>query len=211
MPTEMTAVKYAKNITHALLIELTLDDTTYYISNAYKPITEGNVTYSSLGAFLGLSNITEDLKTTNGDVQITLTGIPTSDNYLSTILTAPIKGGTVKIYRAFFDNYEIIAGQKYLRYQGIITNFAIDETENFINGELNSSISVVCASLNNLLENKVVGQRTNGSDRRKYYPGDVSFDRVKDLQNTQFDFGRKSTEAGVVYIGSVPVRFPVQK
>lgn len=210
MPTEMTAVKYAKNITHALLIELTLDDTTYYISNAYKPITEGNVTYSSLGAFLGLSNITEDLKTTNGDVQITLTGIPTADNYLSTILTAPIKGGTVKIYRAFFDNYEIIAGQKYLRYQGIITNFAIDETENFINGELNSSISVVCASLNNLLENKVVGQRTNGSDRRKYYPGDVSFDRVKDLQNTQFDFGRKSTEAGVVYIGSVPIRLPAK-
>jgi hypothetical protein len=42
-----------------------------------------------------------------------------------------------------------------------------------------------------VLENKVTGQRTNGTDRNRFYPTDISFDRVKTLQNTSFDFGKK--------------------
>lgn len=181
------------SISHAVFIDLTLDDTTYYISNAYKPITIGANTYTELGAFLGVSTITEDIKTTNGDITISLSGIPSDANYMNIVLGSPIKGGDVVIRRAFFDinTLEQIPGAVYERYRGIITNFAIQEDTSFITGELVNSISVSCASINSLLSTRVSGQRTNGSDRRRYYPGDISFDRVKELQNTQFDFGRE--------------------
>ena len=202
MTTNILALDAENDITHGLFIDLTLDATTYRISNVYKPITIDGYLYTALGAFLSIGSITEDLRTTNGDVQITLSGIPTNDNYLATVLTTPIKGGTVKVRRAFFNKnsseilVESSTSQVFLRYQGIITNFAIEEQEDLIKGELSNTIGLICASLNSLLENKVSGQRTNGSDRRKHYPGDISFDRVKDLANTQFDFGREPTAYG---------------
>jgi hypothetical protein len=42
-----------------------------------------------------------------------------------------------------------------------------------------------------VLQNKISGQRTNSTDRKRYFPGDISFDRVADLTNTSFDFGKK--------------------
>jgi hypothetical protein len=214
----MLAIDAENDVTHALFMDLTLGNVTYYLSNAYKPVTIDGNSYTALGAFIGIGSITEDLRTTNGDVQITLTGIPTDDNYLATVLTTPIKGGQVKVRRAFFDKntlairYDGPDPQVYLRYQGIITNFAIDEEQNILTGDLNNSVSIICASLNSLLENKVAGQRTNGSDRRKYYPGDISFDRVKDLAFTQFDFGRKSNAtASEIFFGNYLTRQPVQK
>jgi hypothetical protein len=129
------------------------------------------------------------------------------------ILLNPIKGGTIQIRRAFFDpeTQQALAGEVYLRYKGVITNYAIDETTNFLNGELTNQITVTCASINTLLENRIRGQRTNGTDRRRFYPGDISFDRVKELQNVSFDFGREYT-GGQGYGGGGgpggPGRFP---
>ena len=64
------------NIKHALLIDLEIDNTTYYISNAYKAITYNSNSYTECGALLQVGQFTEDIKTTNGDVQVTLSGIP---------------------------------------------------------------------------------------------------------------------------------------
>lgn len=208
MATTITAVQGTR-ISHAVFIDLTLNDTTYYISSAYQPITVNGNVYTELGALLQVSDITENLKTTNGDVTISLSGIPSQANYMSLVLNTPIKGGSVEIRRVFFDpdTLEALPGQEYLRYRGIIINYSIEEQTDFINGELTNSISVSCASYNKLLENKVVGQRTNGTDRKKFYPGDISFDRVKDLQNTDFDFGKKYT-GGNGYGGSSYPQYP---
>jgi len=106
-----------------------------------------------------------------------------------------IKGGNVVVKRGFFDvdDLSLNSGDVYERYRGIITNFSIGEDTSFISGELVNSVTITCASINALLENKVTGQRTNGTDRKKFYPGDISFDRVKDLMNTDFDFGKEYT------------------
>lgn len=190
MSTTISAVSGQNKISHAMFIDLTLDTTTYYISSAYKPITIDGNNYNQLGYLLQAGSITDDLKTTNGDVIISLSGIPTT--LLTQFLTAPIKGGAVTIKRGFFgtDTYEIISGQVYTRYKGIITNYTIEETMDVLTGDRTHTIAVTCASLNTLLENKVSGQRTNSSDRNRFYPGDISFDRVKELQNTSFDFGK---------------------
>lgn len=190
------------SISHAIFIDLTLNanftPVTYYISSAYKPITIGGNTYTELGAFLQLSSITDDLKVTNGDLQIQLSGIPSDANYMDIVLSYPIKGGNVVVRRGFFDTNTMqpIPGAVYERYRGIITNFIVEETTNFIDGNLDNSITVSCASINTVLENKVAGQRTHSTDRNRFYPGDISFDRVKDLQSTSFDFGKEFTGGG---------------
>jgi len=195
MATNIPAVQDETNITHAVFLDLTLGGTTYRISSAYSQVAIDGYQYLPSGAFLQISDLAEDLKTTNGDIQVSLSGIPAEYNYMNLVLNTQIKGGTVKIRRAFFDpvTQQALAGEVYLRYQGVITNFSVDETTNFLNGELTNQITVSCASINTLLENRVRGQRTNGTDRRRFYPGDISFDRVKDLQNVSFDFGKEYT------------------
>jgi len=55
------------------------------------------------------------------------------------------------------------------------------------------SIAVKVASINTILENREAGQRTSPIDRRKFEPGDETFDRVPELHNVGFDFGREFT------------------
>jgi hypothetical protein len=54
----------ATSIKHCLLIDIVVNTTTYYISNAYSPITYNGNTYSQLGHFMSMSEIQDDLKIT---------------------------------------------------------------------------------------------------------------------------------------------------
>jgi len=178
------------DIKHCLLIDLTIDATTYYISNAYKRLTYGGNTYTELGSFLQMGDITEDLKTTNGDVVIALSGV-INDN-VTYVLNNNIKGGNITIQRAFLDDSYAITNA-YQRYKGIVTNWAIEEDEDLIESTITNTVSITTASINTILENRISGQRTNSVDRNKFYPGDGTFDRVQKLHNVNFDFGREYT------------------
>ena len=197
MSTSIPQVTDVNNIIHCMLIDLTLGSTTYYLSSAYKPVSYNGNSYTELGSFLSVGSLTEDIKTTNGDIALSLSGIPSEADYMSTVLTTPIKGGSVKIARAFFDdNYSYNASNVYGRYSGVITNFNISEDEDFLQGKLNNTITVTCASINTILENKVTGQRTSLTGRQQHYPTDTTFSRVSDLENVQFDFGRDYSYSG---------------
>jgi len=194
MATTIAPVDGTFNVKHAMLVDLNLTSNVYYVSTAWKPVTYNTNTYTELGAFLSISDMTEDIKTINGDITLQLTGIPSNQDYMAEVLTTPIKGGEVTVYRAFFnDDYSLDSGNVFQRFKGIITNFAIEETENILEGSLTSTIGISCASINTILENKVSGQRTAPVDRDKFYPGDQTFYRVPELQNVQFDFGREYT------------------
>tara|TARA_R100001460_G_scaffold38649_1_gene73176 strand:+ start:10762 stop:11403 length:642 start_codon:yes stop_codon:yes gene_type:complete len=191
MATTITPVQQ-DHISSCLLVDLTLDGTTYYISGAYKPVTYNSNTYTELGSFLQVSEFQEDIRTTNGDISLTLSGIPSEQNYLSLILTTPVKGGNISVYRGFYDTttHELDTSQVYKRFQGVITNFAIQE--DFTPGStLTNSVTVTCASINAILENKINGQRTNPDDRDRLFPSDAVFDRVPQLYNISFDFGKE--------------------
>tara|TARA_R110001606_G_scaffold177360_1_gene323831 strand:+ start:96 stop:764 length:669 start_codon:yes stop_codon:yes gene_type:complete len=192
MTTTISPVDGTVNIKHALLIKLTLGPTVYYLSSAYKPITYGGNTYTELGAFLQLSNLTEDIKMTNGDISLSLSGIPSQADYMNQVLTTPIKGGEVTINRAFFnDDYTVDAANVFQRFKGIITNFGIDETVDTLAGKSTNTIGITCASINTILENRISGQRTSLQDREKFYTGDLTFNRVSVLNGVAFDFGRE--------------------
>tara|TARA_R110001632_G_scaffold59286_2_gene144266 strand:- start:766 stop:1413 length:648 start_codon:yes stop_codon:yes gene_type:complete len=183
------------NIKHCLLIDLQIDGTTYYISNAYKAITYNSNSYTECGAFLQIGQFSEDIKTTNGDISITLSGIPSNIDYIQTILSANIKGGTCKVYRAFFDdNYAVT--NVYQRFSGVITNYSISEDENILDSKITNSVGISVASINTLLENRISGQRTNPTDRKEFFSTDNTFGRVPELHNVNFDFGKEYTGGG---------------
>jgi len=176
------AASYASgsDIAHGLFIDLQLGDTTYYISNVYDAITVNSNQYTALGDFLFVENFVEDYKTTEGTLEISLSGIPNSIDFISLIQGSKIKGGEVSVRRVFFDVDTLvpISGEEYLRYKGVISNFNIDENTNFIAGQSTNTLVFTISSVYTILGKKITGQRTNAADRRRFYPGDSSFDNV---------------------------------
>ena len=201
MSTSIPAVQ-GTNIAPVTLIDLDLDGNVYYISDAYKSFTVGGNAYSELGAFLSISNIDDNLRVTNGDLNITLSGIPSSStgsevNYLNIILTSPVKGGNVTIKRAFYDtSTDLLQTDVYTRFKGVITNFATQEAFNFITKENDYAVTVTVASINTVLQNTVRGQKTDPTDRHRFFPDDDCFNRIPDIYNTPFDFGKEYSASG---------------
>jgi len=183
------------NIKHCLLIDLEVNETVYYISNAYAPVTYLGNTYTQLGHFMGIGDIQDDLKATNNQLSLTLSGIPPDDgspNYMSVVLNSNLKGSKIRIYRAFFDiatgNYD--ATQVYLRFDGYISNYSLNENWDQDNLLVSNSIGIQCSNVHAIMEKQYGGRRTNDADQQYWFPGDTGMYRVKTLSDSQFDFGK---------------------
>ena len=185
------------NIAPITLIDLQLGANVYYLSSNWKPVTVDSNDYSELGAFLSVSNIDDNLKYNANDLSLTLSGIPSGENYLQQILENPVKGGNVVLKRAFVDSTtQEITGDVYTRFKGVITNFKIDEQVNILSKQMDYAVTVTLASQLTVLSNKVTGQRTNPEDRKRLFSADRSFNRIPILYNTSFDFGKEYVSGG---------------
>lgn len=204
MTTTIQAVN-SNVIEHGVLIDLTLDDITYHISNCYKDIIHAGNTYQALAGFLSVSDIQNNISNSSEELQLGLSAIPS--NYIEEILGKPIKGGSIQIYRAFFDykTEEVLSGEIYKRFSGVITNFAVNEDTNISgqDADITHTITIIASNVMGVLENKVSGRRTNRQDYQvnwaeTYFTtaivNDPSLDRVETLHNASFDFGRKYQE-----------------
>jgi hypothetical protein len=193
MTTNIPALQ-GTTIKHCLLVDIILNDTTYYLSNASIPLTYSGHVYSQLGSFMGMSEVQDDLKATNNQISIQLTGLPTGDgapSYMSIALNSNLKGSKILIRRAFFNgagNYD--PTQVYLRFDGYVSNFSLNENWDQDNKITTNTISLQCSNVHAILEKKYSGRRTNETDQQFWYPGDISMYRVKVLSDTQFDFGK---------------------
>ena len=118
----MTALN-GPQIRHAEFVQLTLPSATYTFCNAAQAITVSGITFSGLGAFLQLSDVQRDIKSTSDDVSVSLTGIDPSK--IAIILGSEIKGSMLEIWRGFLDsNNQIITSptlQFFKRYKGIVS------------------------------------------------------------------------------------------
>lgn len=194
MTTNIPAVQESR-IKHGLLVDITVNTTTYRISNLYAPITYNGNTYTQLGHFMGTSDITDDLKATNNQITITLSGIPPDNsdpNYMSIVLNSNIKGSRVQIYRIFFDptTYQIKDNTAYQRFNGYISNYALNENWDQDNKLVTNTISIQCSSVHAVMEKQYSGRRTNDSDQKYWYPTDTGMYRVKIISDSSFDFGK---------------------
>ena len=186
MSTTITAVENT-SITHATIVRIDTGTEVYRITNIYSPITYNNETYLPLGNLMATSDILDDISASNADMTISLSGI--DQDAISLVLATPIKGSAVQVYRVFLDasSGQPLANQIYLRYDGYVTSFSINE--NWGSGDNTQTVGIVCASTNSLLEKQITGRYTKPTDQKRFYPGDTSMDRIVALNRTTFDFG----------------------
>jgi hypothetical protein len=161
--------------------------------NAAGPVTVNGIRYAGYGTYLGVSEIQQDMKASSVDIKISLSGLDI--NVVSLILSSPVKGSTVKIWRGFLDannQIETIGGvqQFFQRYQGIINNVAINENFDDQKRERTVVCIVSCASMRLVLDSRLAGIKTNPSNWRFLYPNDTSMDRVPVIASTYFNFGQ---------------------
>jgi hypothetical protein len=195
----MSAVNNTR-IEYGVLIDLTLNNIEYNISNCYTAVSYNNKTYTALAGFLDVSEIQSNLANATDEIQVSLSAIPS--NYLAATLDTQIKGGHIAIYRAFFDydTQEVITGQIHKRFEGIVSNYSVQENldVNGQGGDVTHTITIIASSIMGVLENRISGRRTNKQDFSIVYTelgntADKSMDNVEALFNSSFDFGRPYT------------------
>lgn len=190
---------------HCMLIDLEINDTTYRISNAYNPITYNGEIYTQLGHLLNMTEIQDELRPSNNQISLNLTGLPPDDgepNYMSIALNSNLKGSRVRIYRAFFNNLgQYDPAAVYLRFSGYVNNFSLSDNWDQDSRTTANSIAIQCSSIHAIMEKTYTGRRTNENDQIKWFPGDRGMYRVKSLADTQFDFGKPyvATSSGSTY------------
>jgi uncharacterized membrane protein YgcG len=192
MATTITPVVGATDIQTVMFIELgPIEGTTYYLANTYKPYTVGTVTYTSLGSLVGMTDIKDEIRVSNGDIGVVFSGIPTDQDYINLVLNSKVKGAPIKISRGFIDNNGNLEGNTiYTRFEGIIHNYSIQESRTEFSKDAYHSVTLQCSNINNILENRIAGRKTNEEGMKEYYPNDSSWDRVATLMSTAFDFGK---------------------
>lgn len=156
------------------------------------PYVINGETYLGMGKLMGLSASTSEIRTSSGEFNITLSGIPNSSVY--EIVNSRIKGCPVRIYRVLFDpvtNEKIdIPGNPMAKYRGFVNNYSLQEEYDSQSRTSSNSILLVCNSAIDVLQNKVTGRKTNPASQKKFYSSDLCMDRVPTLENATFDFGK---------------------
>lgn len=229
-----------QNVEHCLLMKITINGLAdpLYLSTGYRSFNFdagdglGSKQYQPLGGFLGISDIQNTLQNAADELTVTLTGI--EDSYIAAILSPQfqIKGGDIKIYRAFLGTNGLpytntgyptpatattfnLNWNCFPRFIGRIVNYAINENLDATptSTNINYNISIICSSIFGILENKISGRRTNTRDYQIKYNEeffssgnailtDPSMDNVQALFNANFDFGKKYTAPSTSSTGS---------
>jgi len=144
--------------------------------------------YQNLGNLMNVTATSSELRTSSNSVTIALSGIPNSA--ISEIVNSKIKSAPVDIFRGYFDATTggAIAGVQG-RFRGFVNNYSLQEDYDVDSRTASNTIILECASTIDILSRKTSGRRTNPESMKRFYPTDVSFDRVPTLENTTFDFG----------------------
>lgn len=159
-----------------------------YLSDYHTDVTIGGNLYTNLGTFLGVTAPTSELKASRSQIVVSLSGIPTGA--VTNILTQEIKGSSVQLFRGFFNptTHALLdlspSSNPVSQFKGIVTNYAVSDEYDNIDGTATTTISLTCNSMVEVLEKKVSGRRTNSNDF-----ADKSMDRVRALATSNFNFG----------------------
>jgi hypothetical protein len=186
------------NIQQALFVYINVPDygplrmSTYDVPISITEDDGQSYTYSPNGILLTVSEFNNELKPSKNDVTISLAAIDQA--FVAGMMNYALKGSEVVIRRAFFNTQTgvllNIAGNPSRRFSGIIANYSFNDEFNELSQTTTTTISVSCSSIVSVFEQKIVGQETNSSQRQYLYPGDLSFNRVATIANTNFDFGK---------------------
>jgi len=148
--------------------------------------------YAGLGTLLNVTSTTSELRPSSSELTITISGVPNSS--ISEIVNSKMKGCAVAIFRALYDpstgnTLNINGGNVLARYRGFINNYTLTEEYDVVSRTSKNALLLICKSSIDVLQNKMAGRLTNPTSNKRFYPNDLSMDRVPALQNTSFNFG----------------------
>jgi len=155
-------------------------------SSAYQIETINGQEYTPLGGLLGVGQQQRDMRVTNADTTISLSGVDGNNMY--TVLDTKIRGSKLEIIRGFYNNNYALTSTAQ-RFTGIITGYAINEDRQ--ENDDNFTITLNASSYKSVLENRVAGRKTNPVSWKEFSPTDTSMDQVYSLADQWFDFGGK--------------------
>lgn len=163
-------------------------------SDARTTYTINSESYVPLGRLMAISATASELRVSSSELTITVSGIPT--NSIAEIVNSKIKGAPVRVYRLFSNPSTgavlSIAGNPAGRFRGYVNNYSLQEEWDNQTRTATNTIVLQCASSVDVLNNKIAGRKTNPESQKRFYPTDVSFDRVPNLENATFNFGAPS-------------------
>jgi hypothetical protein len=155
------------------------------------PYTINSESYLGLGKLMSISSSSSELRVSGGELIITLSGVPNSSIY--EIVNSKIKGSPVRVYRGLFNAatgaFLSIAGNPIGRFNGFVNNYSLSEDYDNSTRTSSNTLVLTCTSVVDVLDNKIAGRKTNPSSQKKYYPNDLSMDRVPNLEKATFNFG----------------------
>jgi len=153
-------------------------------SSSFQPETINNETYTPLSGLLSIGPLQNDIKVTSADTIIAVSGI--AGNNIATVLNNNVRGSFVELYRGFYNsNYQL--ANVYLRFTGIVTNYAIQEDRT--NLDDNFTVSLTASSFKVILDGRIAGRKTNQAAWQYFYPNDTSMNDVQSLAGVTFAFG----------------------
>lgn len=162
------------------------------VSDRLTSYTLNGEVYTGAGRLMSIGSTVSELRPSNGQLTLSLSGIPNSSIF--EIVNSKIKGCPVTIYRVIFDVATGLAlnteGNPLTRFKGFVNNYTLVEEYDNQTRISNNMLTLTCASSVDVLANKYGGRKTNPDSMKKYYPLDLSMDRVPALEDTSFDFGR---------------------
>lgn len=172
---------------------------TVLFNDSIYDLTTTDGVYTGLGGLLDIGSTKNGIRNQGGGVSIAISGIPQTD--VKAVINSNIKGSKVTIARAFYQpgsnllisdlDLPMASGGIVGRFGGYISTYTIQDDVSHENQSSTVTIVFDCNPLTNLYKNLVKGLRTNPVDLR-YLTGDldVSFDRVPNLRDKEFYFGK---------------------
>jgi len=155
-------------------------------------ITYDGHTYTGLGVLLGVTTSNSELRPSSSELTISISGIPNGS--LGIVINSKLKGCSVIIYRVLCDGVtgevlSLLEANPFARFRGFVNNYSLQEEYDVNSRTSKNTMLLICKSSLDVLQNKISGRLTNSVSEKKYFPFDLSMDRVAALQNTSFNFG----------------------
>ena len=150
------------------LVKLSFDDVSYFLSDAYIPVTYDSDTYTPTGSFLNFSDIVETNEANIETITISLSGV--DQIYLNLFLAGGYLDRTVQVYKAFLDSNDALVSDPLLIFDGRLNNPVIKEDVD--NGT--STVSVQASSLFVDFE-RINARFTNNESQQSFFAGDTGF------------------------------------
>ena len=193
------------NIRSHLLIKITIPEyratptdtpnlaiLTFSDLNRNNNITYDGNTYLGLGTLLSVTTSNSELRPSSSELTISVSGVPSAN--LGIVINSKLKGCSVIIYRVLCDGVtgavlSLLEANPFARFRGFVNNYSLQEEYDVNSRTSKNTMLLICKSSLDVLQNKISGRLTNSISQKKYFPYDLSMDRVAALQNTSFNFG----------------------